>query len=136
MTRDQTVELLRIRWRLTGQRMGDETADTWHEALEGVDLDFPRARHTMIDLCRHSTHVSFADFCQAFTPKTRRPYDVDTIWTTELEQHRELDPNARPARTPSIFADQVRAQMAARGSSEYAQRIRDELNRAPKTERP
>ena len=122
MTRDETVELLRIRWRLDAGRFDQDTADTWHEAL--TDLNFRLARHTMIDLCRAQDRVTFADFCQAVTPHRRRPYDEtgDDWWANhpELADHIELDPHARPGRTPSLFADQVRAQLHA----------------TPKTDRP
>lgn len=67
MTRDEVVELLRSRWRLTGQRFGEDSVDIWHEALGTID--YQPARRALIQVARDQKRIDFADLYQAARPR-------------------------------------------------------------------
>jgi hypothetical protein len=98
MTRDDTVELLRLRWSITGQRFNDATADAWAEMLDDVQLPYARTR--LRDLVRAgATRVEVGQLCEGLTADGRNKYQppppepCDTCDGTGL---READRHTAP----------------------------------------
>lgn len=73
MNRDETTELLRLRWNLTNERFGEDTVTAWHDMFRNIDNDV--ARHALQAAAREGPRVSISDIFKHAPP--RRPYDTD-----------------------------------------------------------
>jgi len=67
MTQDEAVELLRIRWRLVGERFDDRTAEVWCRALGA--MTFERAQQAMFDACTRLRKITPADLYETTRPR-------------------------------------------------------------------
>ena len=86
MTRDEVVEILRLRWKLTEQKFGDERADAWHEVL--AHHDYARIRARLTTLVRQGqSSVELADLTAGIVTDRDEPRDIrphpDRCWHLE-----------------------------------------------------